>query len=143
MSFSLHDPNLVFLTNASLLWHDVHMIRLIPLYWDFSYFNVVFYVQLVWSWMFPLQSNTLPKHLFPGCIGLFYGNKTASQFLSFTSVVHMPGDLSENILLYFHKHLLYDIFQSLIYEACFKCLFFFFLFFWQWLLLHFKCSQVQ
>ncbi|CAH3179775.1 unnamed protein product [Porites evermanni] len=34
-----------------------------------------------------------------GAIGVFYGNKTSSQFVNFSSTVHMPGDLNNHILL--------------------------------------------
>ena len=34
-----------------------------------------------------------------GAIGVFYGNKTSSQFVNFSSTVHMPGDLNTHILL--------------------------------------------
>mgnify|MGYP001801576208 CR=1 FL=1 len=33
----------------------------------------------------------------PGRVGLFYGNKTASQFQSFVTSVHLPGDLSTKL----------------------------------------------
>ncbi|KAJ7390946.1 AP-2 complex subunit alpha-2 [Desmophyllum pertusum] len=33
-----------------------------------------------------------------GAVGIFYGNKTSSQFVAFTSTVHLPGDLNTHIL---------------------------------------------
>lgn len=36
--------------------------------------------------------------LFLGVLGIFFGNKTSSQFVAFTSTLHMPGDLSSHIL---------------------------------------------
>ncbi|PFX11439.1 AP-2 complex subunit alpha-2, partial [Stylophora pistillata] len=33
-----------------------------------------------------------------GALGVFYGNKTSSQFVSFSSMVHLPGDLNTHIL---------------------------------------------
>lgn len=32
-----------------------------------------------------------------GAIGVFYGNKTSSQFVNFSSTVHMPGDLNTRL----------------------------------------------
>lgn len=32
-----------------------------------------------------------------GALGVFYGNKTSSQFVSFSSMVHLPGDLNTRI----------------------------------------------
>ncbi|XP_078346007.1 AP-2 complex subunit alpha-2-like [Oculina patagonica] len=32
-----------------------------------------------------------------GALGIFYGNKTSSQFVAFTSTLHMPGDLNTRL----------------------------------------------
>lgn len=32
-----------------------------------------------------------------GTVGIFYGNKTSSQFVNFTSTLHMPGDLNTRL----------------------------------------------
>ena len=44
--------------------------------------------------------KTCAFFLSTGSVGIFYGNKTSSQFVNFSSSVHVPGDLNTHILLY-------------------------------------------
>ena len=39
-----------------------------------------------------------------GRLGLFYGNKTSSQFAAWRTTLHLPGELTDNILLIPHRN---------------------------------------
>lgn len=50
---------------------------------------------------------------FLGALGVFYGNKTSSQFVSFSSMVHLPGDLNTHILSVKGAHVVVEFKQNI------------------------------
>ena len=44
---------------------------------------------------------------------MFYGNKTSSQFVSFSSMVHLPGDLNTHILSVKGAHVVVEFKQNI------------------------------
>ena len=64
---------------------------------------------------FFLNANVLLLLLFffSGALGVFYGNKTSSQFVSFSSMVHLPGDLNTHILSVKGAHVVVEFKQNI------------------------------
>ena len=78
---------------------DFHMRRYLFI---LGFFPVFFFLMLTCCFCF-----------FLGALGVFYGNKTSSQFVSFSSMVHLPGDLNTHILSVKGAHVVVEFKQNI------------------------------
>lgn len=82
-----------------IIYFDFHMRRYLSI---LCFFPVFFFSMLTCCCFF-----------FPGALGVFYGNKTSSQFVSFSSMVHLPGDLNTHILSVKGAHVVVEFKQNI------------------------------
>ena len=90
---------------------QVNVISTNNLFW-FSYASLFVY-SMFFSCLFFLNANVLLLLFFLGALGVFYGNKTSSQFVSFSSMVHLPGDLNTHILSVKGAHVVVEFKQNI------------------------------